>query len=203
MEKKRLLPRASLTSPQLGLSGAGLLALWQHMFGAKNTIDLHFFYMNFTKQKCSFVQKWSQKWALQLITSEIYRLMKSHNSTCNLFLYIFFFFLRKSGSICSAPALSLFDECAFKAVQLKSGLKEEKQQWDLWDTANAISHGNSSSVWEKQARHNVAVEWRRHEGVPAWLKRDCDTSKWKLNMIWNLCRIVSISRNPEANSSRD
>lgn len=54
-KKKRLLPRASLTSPQLGLSGAGLLALWQHMFGAKNAIDLHFFYMNFTKQKCSFV----------------------------------------------------------------------------------------------------------------------------------------------------
>lgn len=144
--KKRLLPRASLTSPQLGLSGAGLLALWQHMFGAKNTIDLHFFYMNFTKQKCSFVQKWSQKWVLQLITSEIYRLMKSHNSTCNL--SFFFFFRKKWQHLQCTRFLMNVPLKLCSLAPFKTGLKEEKQQCDLWDTANAISHENSSSVWK-------------------------------------------------------
>lgn len=107
------------------------------------------------------LQKWSQKWALQLITSEIYRLMKSHNST--FFFFCVFFKKKKKegewGKVAAASAVnphSLFDECAFKAVavclHLKTGWKEEKQQWEtLWDAANAITHENSSSVWAKRA----------------------------------------------------
>lgn len=55
MGKKNPLPKASLRSLQLGASGAGLLASWQHMFGAKNTNDLHFLYIIFTKPKCSLL----------------------------------------------------------------------------------------------------------------------------------------------------
>lgn len=55
--EKSLLPKARLASFQLGSSGAGLLASWQHMFGAKNTNDLHFLYINFTKPKCSLLCK--------------------------------------------------------------------------------------------------------------------------------------------------
>lgn len=55
--EKSLLPKARLASFQLGSSGAGLLASWQHMFGAKNTNDLHFLYINFTKLKCSLLCK--------------------------------------------------------------------------------------------------------------------------------------------------
>lgn len=119
---KRLLPRASLTSPQLGLSGAGLLALWQHMFGAKNTIHLHFFYMNFTKQKRSFVSNVSPKvsvainhkwkfigWWKAIILLAIF---------FSFFLLFFFFFFKVAAS--ATRSRSLFDECAFKAVQFGS-----------------------------------------------------------------------------------